>query len=148
MVFFYLFSLQNYINSRFKTYELARFWLVGKPGHNQFHLSPTLADKSPNVTGTLSLFLGLCPTLLSSMSNTVYPSPYYIHACAKFWKNLKGKYVKNYGPLWNYIYIVSTYVSNQMSKRVCIIVLFQLCLPSLQLHTKKTRWLHSQWQLI
>ena len=63
--FLLFFSLQNYINSRFKKYEPARFRLVGKPSRNQFWLLPTLADKSPNPTGTLTLFLGLCPTLVS-----------------------------------------------------------------------------------
>ena len=65
-IFFYLYFYTNYINSRFKKYEPARFWLAREPGRNQFWLSPTLASKSPNVTGTLTLFLGLCPTLVRS----------------------------------------------------------------------------------
>ena len=63
-LFFTFIFYINYINSRFKKYEPARFRLVGKLGRNQFRLSPTLAGKSPNPTGTLTLFLGLCPTLL------------------------------------------------------------------------------------
>ena len=59
---FFVFFPQNYINSRFKKYELGRFRLVGKPGRNRFRLSPTLAGKSLNPTGALTLFLGLCPT--------------------------------------------------------------------------------------
>ena len=55
--------LQNYINSWFKKYEPARLRFLGNSGRNHFQLSPTLAGKSPNLTRTLALFLGLCPTL-------------------------------------------------------------------------------------
>ena len=71
MLFFNLFIFTNYINSRFKKYEPARFRLVGKPSRNQFRLPPTLAGKSPNPTGTLTLFLGLCPTLAVTSRATV-----------------------------------------------------------------------------
>ena len=63
---FYFFFSQNFINIRLKKYELAKFRLVWKLSRNQFWLSPTLAGKSPNLTGTLTLFLGLCPTLITT----------------------------------------------------------------------------------
>ena len=57
------FFFQNLINSWFKKYEPARLRFLGNSGRNHFQLSPTLAGKSPNLTRTLALFLGLCPTL-------------------------------------------------------------------------------------
>ena len=61
-----------YINSWFIKYELARFQLVGKPCWNQFRLFLMVASKSPNSTGTLTLFLGLCPTLLVTLAFSLY----------------------------------------------------------------------------
>ena len=55
-----------YINSRLIKYEPARFRPVRKPGRNQFRLSLMVTGKSPNSTGTLTLFLGLCPTLVTT----------------------------------------------------------------------------------
>ena len=60
---------RNCINSRLQKYEPTRFRFLGNSNRNQFRLPPTLTGKSPNPTGTLTLFLGLCPTL---HQNTTY----------------------------------------------------------------------------
>ena len=57
---------RNCINSRLQKYEPTRFRFLGNSNRNQFRLPPTLTGKSPNPTGTLTLFLGLCPTQLAT----------------------------------------------------------------------------------